>query len=269
MMKKVLFINQEITPYVPETEIAKAGKDVPQVMLESGCEIRTFMPKWGNINERRGQLHEVIRLSGLDIVINDVDHPTLIKVASIPQTKIQVYFIDNEDFFIKRLMATDEDGKCYKDNGERAIFLARAVLETIKKLHWTPDIIHCQGWMAAFVPFYLKEAYQDDPSICKAKVVTSIFGKQDFAPFADKNLKQCMLYRDITLDTIADMNNTLKAEDLAKMVTKYSDGIIEASAGIEPKVKEVIEKCGRKVLTYQDNNIKDSYLQFYDSLTEE
>lgn len=268
-MKKVLFINQEIAPYVPETEIAMAGKNVPQAMLESGCEIRTFMPKWGNINERRGQLHEVIRLSGLDIVIDDIDHPTLIKVASIPQTKIQVYFIDNEDYFMKRLMATDADGKQYNDNGERAIFYARAVLETIKKLHWTPDVILCQGWMAAFVPLYLKEAYQDDPSICKAKVVTSIFGKQDFAPFTDQKLKQCMLYRDITLDTIADVKNTMNAEDIAEIALKYSDGIIEASADIEPEVKKVIEKYGNKVLKYQGNNIKDSYLQFFESLCEE
>ena len=148
MAKKILFINQEITPYVPETELSVMGKKLPQAMLDKGHEIRTFMPKWGNINERRGQLHEVIRLSGMNLIINDTDHPLIIKVASIQSTRIQVYFIDNDDYFTKRQMSFDENGEDYADNGERAIFFARGVLETVKKLRWTPDIIHCQGWMS-------------------------------------------------------------------------------------------------------------------------
>ena len=152
MAKKILFINQEMTPYVPETELSKIGRDLPQKMQESGYEIRTFMPKWGNINERRGQLHEVIRLSGMNLIIDDTDHPLLIKVASIPLVRLQVYFIDNEDYFTKRQMTEDEEGHEYPDNGERAIFFARGVLETVKKLRWSPDIIHCQGWMGAVVP---------------------------------------------------------------------------------------------------------------------
>ena len=161
MAKKVLFINQEITPYVPETEMSIMGRDLPQKAQECGLEIRTFMPKWGNINERRGQLHEVIRLSGMNLIIDDTDHPLIIKVASIPQSRIQVYFIDNDDYFTKRQMTADETGKEYADNGERAIFFARGVLETVKKLRWTPDIIHCQGWMSSVVPFYIKTAYHD------------------------------------------------------------------------------------------------------------
>ena len=147
MAKKVLFINQEISPYVPESELSIMGRDLPNKMQEAGYEIRTFMPKWGNINERRGQLHEVIRLSGMNLIIDDTDHPLIIKVASIPQTRLQVYFIDNDDYFMKRLMAEDENGQEYTDNGERAIFFARGVLETVKKLRWVPDIIHCQGWI--------------------------------------------------------------------------------------------------------------------------
>ena len=146
MAKKVLFIKQEISPYVPESELSIMGRDLPNKMQEAGYEIRTFMPKWGNINERRGQLHEVIRLSGMNLIIDDTDHPLIIKVASIPQTRLQVYFIDNDDYFMKRLMAEDENGQEYTDNGERAIFFARGVLETVKKLRWVPDIIHCQGW---------------------------------------------------------------------------------------------------------------------------
>ena len=130
-MKKVLFINQEITPYVPDTEMSLMGNLMPQKMQDAGYEIRTFMPKWGTINERRGQLHEVIRLSGMNLIIDDMDHPLIIKVATIPQTRIQVYFIDNEDYFQKRKMTADENGNDYADNGERAIFFARGVLETV------------------------------------------------------------------------------------------------------------------------------------------
>ena len=147
--KKVLFINQEMVPYVPTSEMATMGRNLPQKIQENGFEIRTFMPKWGNINERRGQLHEVIRLSGLNLIIDDTDHPLIIKVASIPVSRLQVYFIDNEDYFQRRrTMTEDESGEEFTDNGERAIFFARGVLETVKKLRWTPDIIQCQGWMA-------------------------------------------------------------------------------------------------------------------------
>ena len=179
MAKKVLFINQEIAPYVPETGLSEKGRDLPHKIQEAGYEIRTFMPKWGNINERRGQLHEVIRLSGMNLIIDDTDHPLIIKVASIPQTRLQVYFIDNDDYFMKRQMALDENGDEYTDNGERAIFFARGVLETVKKLRWEPDIIHCQGWMGAIVPLFVKQAYQDEPTFANTKIVTSLFDDED------------------------------------------------------------------------------------------
>ena len=156
MGKRILFINQETTPYVPKTELSSMGNLMPHKMQEAGFEIRTFMPKWGNINERRGQLHEVIRLSGMNLIIDETDHPLIIKVASIPQSRIQVYFIDNEDYFQRKGMTKDDDGKDYADNGERAIFFARGVLETVKKLRWAPDIIHCQGWMSSVIPCMLK-----------------------------------------------------------------------------------------------------------------
>ena len=184
-MKKVLFINQEITPYVPDTEMSLMGNLMPQKMQDAGYEIRTFMPKWGTINERRGQLHEVIRLSGMNLIIDDMDHPLIIKVATIPQTRIQVYFIDNEDYFQKRKMTADENGNDYADNGERAIFFARGVLETVKKLRWVPDIIHCQGWMSAVIPFYVKTAYHEEPSFANTKVVTSLFTKNLKMDFGD------------------------------------------------------------------------------------
>ena len=178
MTKKILFINQEISPYVPESELSIMGRNLPQMMQEKGHEIRTFMPKWGNINERRGQLHEVIRLSGMNLIIDDTDHPLIIKVASIQATRIQVYFIDNDDYFTKRQMAVDEQGEEYPDNGERAIFFARGVLETVKKLRWSPDIIHCQGWMGAVIPLYVKTAYHEEPSFANANVWNFVMLKQ-------------------------------------------------------------------------------------------
>ena len=191
MAKRILFINQETIPYVPETDLAIMGKKVPQAIQEKGNEIRTFMPKWGTINERRGQLHEVIRLSGMNLIINDTDHPLIIKVATIVQTRVQVYFIDNDDYFSKRQMILNENGEEYADNGERAIFFARGVLETVKKLRWVPDIIHCQGWMSAVVPLYIKTAYHDEPSFANTKVVTSLFNKTLNSNLSD-NFKKCV-----------------------------------------------------------------------------
>ncbi len=180
--KKILFITQELTPYVPESQMALIGRKLPQAIQDSGREIRTFMPKWGNINERRNQLHEVIRLSGLNIAIDDTDHPLIIKVASIQAARMQVYFIDNDDFFHKRTMLTDSEGKEYDDNGERAVFYARGVLETLKKLRWCPDVIHCHGWMSAFVPFYIKTAYRNEPSFVDSKVVFSAYDEMPLTP---------------------------------------------------------------------------------------
>ena len=175
-MKKVrvLFISQEITPYLPETEMSKIGRYLPQGIQEKGREIRTFMPKYGCVNERRNQLHEVIRLSGMNLIINDTDHPLIIKVASIQSVRMQVYFIDNEDYFQRKFVLTDEKGKYFDDNDERTIFFTRGVLETVRKLRWSPDIVHCHGWITALIPLYLKKAYSDDPLYSNSKVIYSV-----------------------------------------------------------------------------------------------
>ena len=178
MAKKILFINQEIAPYVPDSEMSLLGRQVPQKIQEAGYEIRTFMPKWGTINERRGQLHEVIRLSGINIIIDDTDHQLIIKVASIQSTRIQVYFIDNDDYFQSRLQLTDENGDEYDDNDERTIFYDRGVLETVKKLRWRSDIIHCHGCITALVPLYIKKTYCDEPSFMDSKIVYSLYGNE-------------------------------------------------------------------------------------------
>lgn len=265
MTKKVLFINQEIIPYVPETDLSVAGKKVPQAVLEKGWEIRTFMPKWGNINERRGQLHEVIRLSGMNLIIDDTDHPLIIKVATIPQTRIQVYFIDNDDYFSKRLMTVDDNGAEYADNGERAIFFARGVLETVKKLRWIPDVIHCQGWMSAVVPFYIKTAYADEPSFANTKIVTSLHGQGFNATLAD-NFKNCIAYRDATIDKIAGYKDAFDYNELAKLAIEYSDGIIEAAPTVSDELKAYANDKKKPLLAYQGEDFAAEYDAFYNSL---
>ena len=193
--KKILYITQEMVPYVSESQMSTVGRELPQRIQEGGREIRTFMPKWGNINERRNQLHEVIRLSGMNIAIDETDHPLIIKVASIQAARLQVYFIDNDDYFYKRLMRTDEDGTEYADNAERAIFYARGVLETVKKLRWVPDVIHCHGWISSIVPFYIKKAFREEPPFAETKVVYSAY--EDTLTLAPRdNFPACVDFRE-------------------------------------------------------------------------
>lgn len=265
MIKKVLFVNQEIMPYVPESEMSVMGRDVPQKIQESGYEIRTFMPKWGNINERRGQLHEVIRLSGMNLIIDDTDHPLIIKVASIPSTRIQVYFIDNDDYFMKRQMSVDETGAEYPDNGERAIFFARGVLETVKKLRWTPDIIHCQGWMSAVIPLYVKTAYHDEPSFANTKVISSLFQSQ-LKHDLGSNFKHCLEFRDAKPELLKQYKDEFDFIELGKMAIDYSDGVIEAGKKVNSTLIKYANSKDIPVLTYPGEDFADAYKEFYDRI---
>jgi starch synthase len=265
--KKILFINREITPYVPETEMSVMGKALPQAMQEKSHEIRTFMPKWGNINERRGQLHEVIRLSGMNLIINDTDHPLIIKVASIQQAKVQVYFIDNEDYFSKRQMEKDELGNDYPDNGERAIFFARGVLETVKKLRWVPDIIHCQGWMSAVVPLYIKTAYHDEPSFASTKVITSLF-PNTLNKNLGENFKKCVEFRDAKAELLASYKDNFDFEEMSKLAIDYSDGVVLAAANVDKQLEQYAIDKHIPVLGYQED-FADAYEDFYNQICPE
>lgn len=262
--KKILFINQEISPYVPDNSLSLMGKELPQSMQERNHEIRTFMPKWGTINERRGQLHEVIRLSGMNLIINETDHPLIIKVASIQPARIQVYFIDNDDYFGQRLMEKDEQGEDYPDNGERAIFFARGVLETVKKLRWVPDIIHCQGWMSAVVPFYVKTAYREEPSFANAKVVTSLFTKS-----LDKdlgtNFKKCLAFREAKAELLKDYNDNFDFDELGKLAIDYSDGVVQANKVVNKNLLDHANARNIPVLGYCEG-FADEYEAFYAQL---
>ena len=262
--KKILFINQEISPYVPDNTLSLMGKDLPQAMQEHNHEIRTFMPKWGTINERRGQLHEVIRLSGMNLIINDTDHPLIIKVASIPSARVQVYFIDNDDYFGKRLMEKNEQGEDYTDNGERAIFFARGVLETVKKLRWVPDVIHCQGWMSAVIPFYVKTAYHDEPSFAETKVVTSLFS-QSLEKDLGSDFKQCLEFREARAELLKDYKDNFDFNDLSKLAIEYSDGVIAADKKMNENLINFAKGKNIPVLGYQED-FADAYEAFYEQL---
>ncbi len=262
--KKILFINQEIAPYVPDSDMSLMGRALPQAMQEKNHEIRTFMPKWGIINERRGQLHEVIRLSGMNLIINDTDHPLIIKVASIPTARVQVYFIDNDDYFTKRQMATDEKGEDYPDNGERAIFFARGVLETVKKLRWIPDIIHCQGWMSAVVPFYIKTAYHDEPSFTNTKVVTSLFTKS-LKKDLGQNFKKCLEFRDAKAELLAPYKDNFDFVELGKLAIDYSDGIIQTAKEVNQELLKHVADKNVPMLKHCDD-FADAYEAFYDQI---
>lgn len=267
-VNKVLYISQEIFPYLPESDIANMGRYLPQAVQDRGRETRTFMPKFGAINERRNQLHEVIRLSGMNLIIDDTDHPLIIKVASIQAARLQVYFIDNEDFFHRKNTTMDENDVEYSDNDERTIFFVRGVMETVKKLRWTPDVIHCLGWMTALAPLYIKKAFNQDPFFKNSKVIYSLFNddfKQPFRGlFADKLVLEGIEPKDIEQLRKSEIDYVA----LNKLAIDYSDGVIQSVPGTNPEVLEYIRETNKKFLPYKlDEDYADDYVRFYDSVS--
>ncbi len=265
MKLKVLFVTQEITPYLPETEMSLIGRHLPQGIQERDREIRTFLPKFGCINERRNQLHEVIRLSGMNLVINDTDHPLVIKVASIQPARMQVYFIDNEDFF-SRKHALTENGKEFNDNDERAIFYSRGVIETVKKLGWAPDIIHCHGWFTSMIPFYMKKIYNQDPLFeNNSKIIYSVYN-DPFKNELNNNLSEKLIENNLSKKDV-EVISTPNWENMTKFALQYSDGIIMGSNSINDKIKNEITSSGKPYLEPQNEETYiDKYNEFYDKL---
>jgi starch synthase len=263
--KKVLFVFEEITPYLPESEKSIIGRYLPQGIQERGKEIRTFMPRYGSVNERRNQLHEVIRLSGMNLVINDTDHPLIIKVASIQAARMQVYFIDNEDYFHRKYVMTDKDDIPFDDNDERAIFFARGVLETVIKLRWAPDLIHCHGWFGSIVPIFIKRTFADDPLFQHSKVVLSVYD-DEFNQSFDKNLQLKAQNNEISASDVKILEEGTYSS-LYKLGIQYADGIIYGSTSVSKEVESAIVKSGKPVLGYQnEESYIDAYNDFYDKI---
>ncbi len=263
--KKILFVSQEIMPYLPESEMSHIGRKLPQGILEKGKEIRTFMPRFGGINERRHQLHEVIRLSGMNIIINGVDHPLLIKVASIQSARMQVYFIDNDDLFARKGMLRDEKGHFFRDNDERIIFFTRGLFETVKKLRWNPDLIYCQGLFSSLIPLYLKREFVKDPCFAKTKVVYSCYDDH-FKEKLDEGFAGKMLSDHIKAKDVALVKEPTHA-NINKLAIQFSDGVILHGAKIAADVKEFAEKSGKPLITYSTpEEYIGHYNDFFDQL---
>ncbi|MGI9546923.1 MAG: glycogen/starch synthase [Flavobacteriaceae bacterium] len=260
--KKILFVSSELVPYLPENEVSLMSYEAPRMVNSSGGQIRIFMPRYGNINERRHQLHEVIRLSGMNLVINDMDMPLIIKVASIPKERIQVYFIDNEEYFKRKATFTDENGSLFPDNDERAIFFAKGVVETVKKLNWTPDIIHIHGWMASLLPLYLKHYYADEPLFADSKIVTSVY-TEGFEGELDSKMQKKIAFDNIPDNAITHLENP-SYNNLLKVAVDFSDAIILAAENIPSELTEYITNLKKPVLPYVSvQEFEEAYSNFY------
>lgn len=263
---RILFITQEMNPYLALTEIGKVVRQLPQYVQENGMEIRVLMPRFGNINERRNRLHEVVRLSGMNIIIDDEDFPLIIKVASLPGARIQVYFLDNEEYFKRKFVFRDKDKKFYADNSDRTIFFCKGALETVKKFGWAPDIIHCHGWMTSLVPLYLKTIHEGDPVFAEAKVVFSIYN-EGFTEKFDKSFMEKAQVGDVVTAEHLKPFTGLTYENLQKGAIHYSDAVAEGEADMENlnTYKEAAKDKTWLELDYSDD-ILSKYLEFYKML---
>ena len=263
--RKILYVSSEVVPYLPESEISSMSFEIPKMVNKQGGQIRIFMPRYGNINERRHQLHEVIRLSGLNLVINDLDMPLIIKVASIPKERIQVYFIDNEEYFKRKATLRDTDNKLFEDNDERAIFFAKGVFETIKRLNWPPDIIHIHGWMAALLPLYLKNIYKDEPIFQNSKIITSLYGNE-FDKTLNKNMMNKILFDEIDESYISELTKPTY-ENLMKVAIDSSDAVIKGSENISSEINDYLKKYKNPILEFQPiDSFAEPYMDFYNNL---
>ncbi len=263
-VKKVLFISQEIAPYVPERRLSQIGRLLPQGIKEQGIEERTFMPKYGMIAERSNQLHEMIRLSGMNVIIDDTDHPLIIKVATLQQAHFQVYFIYNEDYFASSRIDELEMNCSIEDNDERSMFFVRAVIESIRKMRWVPDIIQCTGWISALAPVYIRALYGDDPSFRDAKIVTALFNEQ-LPGRLDARLGEKMRQDGLPKSALKPiMDKELDYDELMAYSLKYSDAVITCEPDVSNAVLEAAASLPK--LDFVDDDDVNKVTQFYSSL---
>jgi starch synthase len=260
--KRILYVSSEVVPYLAENEVSLLSYDVPKMINDQGGQIRIFMPRYGNINERRHQLHEVIRLSGMNLIVNDIDMPLIIKVASIPKERIQVYFIDNDEYFKRKATFSDEEGVLYPDNDERAIFFAKGVVETVKKLNWVPDIIHVHGWMASLLPIYMKHYYKDEALFSETKIVISVYG-QSFEGNLDSEMINKIKFDNVPHEAILELEIP-NYENLIKAAIKHSDAVVIASENVTASLTKFIESSGKPFLPFATKDkFSEAYTAFY------
>ncbi len=264
--EKVLYITQGVYPYLPEDHMSQLGFKIPATLTEDGRQVRTFMPLWGTINVRRHQLHEVQRLSGMNIIIDESDHTLVIKVASVPQSRAQVYFIDNDDYFHKRGFMEDENGLPYPDNNERGIFFARGVLETVKKFRWVPDVIHCHGWMTMFVPLYVRTAYKDDPPFTMPRIVFSAYGPAP-DPVASADFSRLVRFRSLNDRLLKNAGVSMKSDiNFEDLALNFCDAFIQGEPEVAPKLFSCAREMGKPIMVFPQEDPVDAHIAFYDSL---
>jgi starch synthase len=265
---KILYVTQEINPFLIKTEISNLVRTLAQGVHETDKEIRIFMPRFGVINERRHQLHEVIRLSGMNLIVNDYDHPLIIKVASIPQIRIQVYFIDNEEYFKRKFVFKGDDGKLFKDNDERAMFFCRGVLETVKKLGWMPDIIHCHGWMSSLMPVYLKTVYNNDPHFSDAKLIYSLY-KDEFNIKFPKDFINKLAFDDIPTEEL-NVDGVVDLNKLHEIGINWSDAIGICTENVADNLSQLITSSDKPVLDFHsEEQTIEVHQDFYEKVLSE
>ncbi len=260
--KRVLFVSSEMSPFLETSPLATITRMLPQALQEQENEIRILVPRFGVINERRNRLHEVVRLSGINISIDDNDNPLVIKVASVPNTKMQVYFLDNEDFFHRKAVFNDDDGKFFDDNDERTIFFCKGVMETVKKLGWAPDIIHCQGWMTSLIPLYLKTIYKDEPVFSNAKVVYSVYHETKNDSLGSDFMRKASMNSidDACLECFG--NGSVNQINIGAV--KHSDAIVTGCDEAHKSVEDFLD--GKLVMRHTDENLEEDYVSLYEKL---
>lgn len=266
--KRILYIAPEIFPYLPESYISNICRFLPQGIQERENEIRTFMPKFGCINERKNQLHEVIRLSGQNIIVDTSDHPLIIKVASLQVVRMQIYFIDSEDYFKRKQLYQSLEGEFFADNDERMIFFAKGVIETVRKLGWAPDIIHCHGWISALLPIFIKTCYKDNPLFQDTRIVFSVYNDGFNDSFSDSIVKK-MVGTGIDEKFITHLK-TPTYVGLMKTAIDYSDAVVLGQEDLNVEVTDYLKSASKNTFTHPAvENYVDEYDQFYEKLREQ
>lgn len=266
--KKLLFVTQEMEPYTALSEITNVVRKLPEYAQSSGMEIRVLMPRYGNINERRHRLHEVVRLSGMNIIVDDDDFPLIIKVASLPGARLQVYFLDNDDFFKRKQIFAEDDGTPFEDNADRMIFFCKGVIETVRKFGWPPDIIHCHGWMTSLIPLYIREAYKTEPLFMGSKIIYSVYDSSMDAHFPENFVTKASI-NNLSKSNL-DAYHEGDAVQLHKGAVEYADAIIVGSEVLPENVENYIINSGKPVLSFKgEGEILESYIEFYNAIMEE
>jgi starch synthase len=268
---RILYAASEINPFLQTSEVADFIRRIPQVMQEKGMEIRILVPRFGTINERKNRLHEVVRLSGINISVGDEEKPLVIKVASIPNAKLQVYFIDNEDYFHRKSVFVDSENNFHSDNDERAIFFCKGVLETVRKLGWAPDIVHCNDWMTSLIPMYMKTTYKNDPMFKNAKAVFSVYNTAFDFKFDRKSMLEKVKMIDIEDSMLTNLNSA-DFEGLLKVGMEYADVVLKRSEPYSENLNDMFSSLASvknkrlEEINHENEDWVEDYMSIYKEL---